>query len=349
MGRPLPPLLDGALQEPRVEPFLQRVIAQRFGAGSAVQKVSASVVQRRVVRYAIAAVRPGAPEPFACHVIGKVYDGPAAGPEELEALQRLRERGFAAARPPSIGVPEAYAYVPELQMLLMQDVGGTPLRQLVKQRRARPAHMRRFARALVKLHRFPPILADPYTIDDHLAQRCAGQCGPLGAAFPELAPAIGEIVATAREWQCGERALAHGDWHLGQLHVDGHASWILDFEQLRWGDPAHDVALAVMQLARLAREGGRAAEARALRDAFLATYFTTMGLDCAARLPLNVALALLKRACKRFRWQDQDGWPDTVRAQIRQATEWVRLQRALPPPRCLADVIAMCDSCAATA
>ena len=31
---------------------------------------------------------------------------------------------------------------------------------------------------------------------------------------------------------------------------------------------------------------------------------------------MHMALIHLNRACKRFRWQDEPGWPDTVRRQI---------------------------------
>jgi aminoglycoside phosphotransferase (APT) family kinase protein len=282
-------------------------------------------------------------------VIGKVCDTEAAGRQEFTALQRLRERGFADAPPRSVRVPEAYAFVPELGLLLMQDVGGTSLKQLVKEGRARPGHLRRLARALAKLHAFPPVVEVPYTLDDHLAQRCAGQCGALAATLPELAGEIGAIVAAARELEGGARALAHGDFHLGQLHLDGAASWILDFEQLRWGDPAYDVALVVMQLARLSLYGRRPHHVRALRDAFLCCYFAAADLGNAARLPLNVALALLKRACKRVRWQDDPGWRDAVRAQIRQAADCIALQRALRTPRGIDEVLDLCDRCPSTA
>jgi hypothetical protein len=76
---------------------------------------------------------------------------------------------------------------------------------------------------------------------------------------------------------------------------------------------------------------------------FVATYFERAEPHRAARLPLDLALIYLKRACKRFRWRDEDGWPDDVRRQIALAERCLDWLAAVRPPRSTAEVLALCE------
>ena len=80
------------------------------------------------------------------------------------------------------------------------------------------------------------------------------------------------------------------------------------------------------------------------RDAFFGTYFELRDLEVAARIPLQEALIHLKRACKRLRWQDEEGWTETIRDEIRQAEACLDVLECVRPPRSVAGVRELYDS-----
>jgi hypothetical protein len=65
-----------------------------------------------------------------------------------------------------------------------------------------------------------------------------------------------------------------------------------------------------------------------------------------------MALIHLKRACKRFRWQDEPGWPDIVRRQIDEGAACMEAAvRLVTVPRSIGAVAGLAgiyDSCPAT-
>jgi hypothetical protein len=92
-----------------------------------------------------------------------------------------------------------------------------------------------------------------------------------------------------------------------------------------------------------------AAYVQSLRDAFLAAYLAETDDELAARVPLHMALIHLKRACKRFRWQDEPGWPDIVRRQIGESATCMQAAEHIAAlPRGVEDVAAIYDCCPAT-
>jgi hypothetical protein len=101
-------------------------------------------------------------------------------------------------------------------------------------------------------------------------------------------------------------------------------------------------------LKHLEQRTGDAVYVRSLRDAFLAPYLDDTGYDIAARVPMHMALIHLKRACKRFRWQDEPGWPDTIRRQIAEAAVCMETAVGVSLPRSLEDVAGIYARCPAT-
>lgn len=255
------------------------------------------------------------------------------------------EQGFPQRPPTFISLPEAYAYVPQAKTVLMEDVGGDSLKRLLKSGRARPEHMRLFAEVLVKLQRFPLMFGAPFTLEDHLALRCRGQCGPLADALPELARPIERIVEAAARQREHVFVLSHGDYHPGQVQLGVHRLWLLDPDPMSWDDPAYDVAMACMVLKRMGSERGREAYFRRLCDVFLSTYFARMDLGTATRIPLNAPLIHLKRACKRLLFQGSSA--DEIRLEIRQASECLTMQGEVGRLYDLDDVIRLSWRCAA--
>lgn len=336
MGRPLPGALEDALDCTSVEPALRRLAERRFGPGAQLAQVRAELVKRRVVRYSLAIQRPGGST--AWRVIGKVYESPEEAVRAFHRQRWLRGQGF--ARSSSACVPEAYAHCADARTLLMEEVGGESLKRLLKQGRARIEDVQLFAEALARLHLVEASFGEPFTLADHLERRCAGLAPELARTFPELRGGIERVLAIARREADWATTLAHGDYHPGQVHLDGGRAWILDLDPLHRGAPAYDVAMVLVMLGLLAPPDPSGCT-HPLGTAFLEHYFARVDPERARALPIQAALVLLKRACKRFRYRDEPGWEATVLRQIRCATAFAELQTELPRPRVLADVLAL--------
>ena len=343
MGRPLPTGLGLALDEERIEPALLASLESRLRSAARIRRVKGTILQRRTLRYELEHEGPG---PRArTFLIGKVYESVAAGTRGFDALRWLNEHVSPGSG--CLAVPRAVAYLPDFSLLLMEEAGGRSLHRMLKEESARPEHLRLFARALLELHGLPHAFGAPFTLDDHLAVRCAGLTGALQAAFPELARPIERILASARRAESGELApactVAHGDYHPGQAHLDGERVWLVDIDPLHQGNPGYDLAMALFSLKRLEATPEDARRIAPLRAAFCATYFERVEPRRAERLPLDVALIYLKRACKRFRWQDEDGWQDAVRRQIGLAQRCVDWLEEARPCRTAAEAIELCQ------
>lgn len=322
MGRPIP-ALDEALAGSSVEPALRELVHARFGAETVLRSSRAEVLKRRVLRFELELGSTSERVPRTWRLVGKVYESAERGAQAFATHRWLLEHGFRDR--PAASIPEAYAYSPEARTLFMQEVGGESLKQLLKSARARPQHLRRCADGLAALHGCPAAFGEAFTLDDHLERRCAGLVPALARALPEFAPGIERILDTARRHAPPATTVAHGDFHPGQVHLDGERLWILDLDPLHQGDPAYDLAMVVVQLELLRLESQRD-DLRALTAAFLERYVVHLGLEHAQRIPIHAALILLKRACKRFRYQDDPGWKATAGRQIASAAAFAALQ-----------------------
>ena len=248
--------------------------------------------------------------------IGKVLP-PGAGATLDANLRALWSHGFQRGAADGIAVPEPIAYLPELSMHLQEDVGGVSIRNLVK-RIPEAADFRVAARVLAKLHGcgLPP---GPARGVDALMLRCHPRHPFLGLAFPELAATVNDIVERARALERRGHApvtAVHGDFHLGQVHVSGEHSWLVDLDALGFADPASDLGNVLVFLEdKMRREPMLAAMVTAFRD----EYTARSPFDSWARVPLYEALTHLRRACKQLRLQPE-GWRDKVRAMVERAS-----------------------------
>jgi aminoglycoside phosphotransferase (APT) family kinase protein len=349
MGRPVPSLDQAALDPVRMLGPMRALTRKGPAAATwmGVRAVAVEPLDRRLLRYR---VELNAPRPH-WSVIGKVYETNIEGQRAFDGMRRLWDSGFASRTPGAVRIPEPYGYLADLRLLLMEDVPGKSLKALVKRRVAGPAEMRLLALALVKLHRYALALGGIFGVEHHLAVRCDGRHDALAQAFPEVAPQVHSIVERARELESQLGAVptaVHGDFHLGQVHVMNDRAWILDLDPLHVGDPAYDVAMMFVMLKQLERRIEDASYVRMLRDTFIHSYFYGGGYEVAQRVPLHVALIHLKRACKRFRYKDEEGWPYTVCRQIEEGAACMKLMDAARSPRSDWDVAALYDDCPVT-
>jgi len=252
----------------------------------------------------------GAPE---WRVIGKVLP-PGAGAALDANMRALWAHGFHRGAADGIAIPEPIAYLPELSMHLQEDVGGVSIRNLLK---GAPdvEDFRVAARALAKLHG-SSLPQGPARGVDALMLRCHPRHPFLGLAFPELAATVEDIVERARSLECRGPAWpvtpVHGDFHLGQVHVNGDRAWLVDLDALGFGDPASDLGNVLVFLEDKMR---RDVSLTAMVAAFRAEYAARSPFDPWARVPLYEALTHLRRACKQLRLQ-QPGWRDKVHAMV---------------------------------
>lgn len=346
MGRPLPAGLGVALDEARIEPALVAALQPQLGPAR-IRALTSSILKRRTLRYELELDGPG-PDKHLC-LIGKVYESSAAGERGHAALRWLCDQGFHSRGARGVSVPRPVAYLPEFALLLMEEAQGSSVQRLLKEGLASDEHLRQLARVLLQLHSLPAAFGRPFTLDDHLAVRCAGLTDALRDAFPDLARPLGRLLERARAAEQDELApactVAHGDYHPGQVHIDGENLWLVDLDPLHQGNPGYDLAMVLFSLKRLETTPAETRTIASLRASFLATYFAAVEPRRAARLPLDVALIYLKRACKRFRYQDEDGWPNAVRRQIALAERCLAWLDESRPCRSVAEVQELCEHC----
>ena len=317
---------------------MRSVLAERapaaFGPRFAIDAIDIDVYRRHgnrcVIRYHAFGASPGR-GPVEWRVIGKVLP-PGAGVELDANMRSLWSHGFERGGADGIAVPEPIAFLPELSMHLQEDVGGVSVRNLVK-RGLEEAHFRFAARVLAKLHccRLP---AGPARGVDAMMLRCHPRHPFLGLAFPELAATVDDIVARARALELALHPLpltpVHGDFHLGQVHVDGDRAWLVDLDALGFADPASDLGNVLVFLDdKIRRDPAMAAMVRAFRE----EYSAHAPAGAWNRVPLYEALTHLRRACKQLRIQ-QPGWRDKVKLMVeRSARKLAEAETLNRPPR----------------
>jgi hypothetical protein len=307
--------LDGlrtALDQQHVKAMLSPMLAASFGEPVRVDDVRIEVLRSRsnrcLLRYDLAVSRP-THAGGRLGVIAKVLR-PGVGERVLENMRDLWCNGFGRDAGDGIGIPEPLGFASSANLLLQEEVPGLPLKMVV-QEDCRAEHFRQLARALSKLHACPIPPRPPFTVRDHL-QRCHPKYPLLAEARPELARTIDQVVERAYRIEAGfgpiDWAAIHGDFHLGQLHIQNGHTWLVDFDALAYGDPAADLGNVLVFLHAKAR---RNPAMRALIDVFLADYFARADRAIARRIPLYEGLTHLRRACKAMRFGNE-GWEKTA-------------------------------------
>jgi hypothetical protein len=322
-----------ALDPDHMRPILSTYAPSTLGAGFTIGDIELDIYRRHgnrcVIRYRAHGVT-AAGVVAEWRVIGKVLP-PGAG-EALDASMRaLWAHGFARGASDGIGIPEPIAFLPALSMHLQEDVGGTSIRNLVK-RGPEASQFRTAARALAKLHRCA-LPAGPARGVEALLLRCHPRHPFLGLAVPEIAAVVDEVVERARaleqRWPATPVTPVHGDFHLGQVHVDGDRAWLVDLDALGFADPASDLGNILVFLEdKVRREPAIGPMVEAFRD----EYEAHTGSAAWERVPFYEALTLLRRASKQLRLQ-QPGWRDKVRGMVEHAARRIAVAETVSPPQ----------------
>ncbi|MDZ7266768.1 MAG: aminoglycoside phosphotransferase family protein [candidate division KSB1 bacterium] len=320
--------LASALDEAHMQAKLRPLVQARFGQSVEVDRVDIEILRRRnqrcVVRYHLALT--GAAQQV-WRVIGKVYKA-NQGRQVYDDMCTLWRHGFDREAGDGISMPEPYDFWDDLCLLLQEEVPGVPVKAFAR-KAENTAAFRLLARTLVKLHRSPLAPGTPFTVRE-LLTRCHPRHEFLALALPNLAPAIDYLVTTAFKLEAAFGRIAmtplHGDFHLGQVHLEGNRAWLIDYDALCYGDPASDLGnLLVFLRGKVKRAPGLPV----LLEAFLDEYFTFMDPAIRQRLPLHEGLTHLRRACKCLRLQEP-GWEKKAQRMIARGLACFEQMKASP-------------------
>lgn len=230
------------------------------------------------------------------------------------------------------GMPGAapLVYHAGLRMLVHAEQVGTSLRAL----RSSPAFaswMEPLGELLARLHstRPPGVPARSPAFE---AGRVIAASGSLATLLPAHAAelfALGARLARHLEEATAPPTAVHGDFWDDQVLVSGRGAVLLDFDELRLGDPFSDVANFLAQLA--ARKGERVHDADGVRAAFLDAYASHRP-DGNGTLVLHEAAALLRAGLGSFRRLEPD-WPHSAERLVGLARDRLRDYERAPRGR----------------
>ncbi len=256
------------------------------------------VDMRAMVRLDVQAREAASERTAQRRVYTKIYREAEEG-ERAHAMQRvLWERtsaddvGFVVARPG--------AYLNGLRTLLLDEVTGTRLLDILRHEDDVLPVVRRVARAVAALHQLPGdevFAARARPPRDELA-RLEVLSGKLRAAVPDLEQTIAEVVGViAASFADVPSAPTHFDLKPGHIVLDGDRVGLLDFDKLVAADPMVDVTALMTHLRKershsQRRHGGTDAIARA----FAEEYFAHVPAAWGERFPASRAMALLLEA-----------------------------------------------------
>jgi aminoglycoside phosphotransferase (APT) family kinase protein len=232
-------------------------------------------------------------------LVGKLYPQ-ASQAQRVDAILRgLWDQAFATA--PGLGVPQPVGCVPELSMLVYVPVDGQPLDEVVAGDDPAAAldAIQRTASWLATLHTSRMLLDRRFTLETEVVNLQAW-AALVARTWPEEGPAAARISddlrASASALQLSTAAPIHKDFHYKHVLVDRGLK-VIDFDEVRLGDPAYDVAHFCAHLRLLAtRATGDPAAYADLEAAFLAAYDERAGAAAAAPFSWFAAYTCLKIA-----------------------------------------------------
>jgi hypothetical protein len=210
---------------------------------------------------------------------GKAYPEPTRAARAHDLMLRLYEEVF--RRAPGLRVPHPLAFDPDLALVVYTPVVGITLDRLASTPEFSAA-LGQTARWLATLHgsRLPLDRTLDVTHEAANALKWAGLVATrdpsAGAAASRLAGALGGTGPR----RCIERATPiHKDFHYGHVIV-GDGVGVVDFDELRLGDPNFDLAHFAANLHLLSvRTGARPVERDRWVTWFLAAYSDATGWE----------------------------------------------------------------------
>jgi Phosphotransferase enzyme family len=247
---------------------------------------------RGLIHYEIAGTRYGE----LCVVFGKLYPQIERAQRVCRIMQALRDDCFGHST--LLGVPSALGTLPDLSMLVYLPAEGQFLGDALADAQALQ-YMDMAGEWLGTLHIHPLPLDRHFRLSPELVNVQAWAV-LVGHKYPELAEDALRISKHlhehASEMQFETDSAIHKDFHYGHIVVDGGLK-VIDFDELRLGDPNFDVAHFCANLHLLAyRINNSPFQFSSLQSAFLRAYARTTDWVPNARFVYFYAYTCLKIA-----------------------------------------------------
>jgi thiamine kinase-like enzyme len=330
---PFPPSLDTALDQAHMSRALLPIVQEHFGSRTGIENLEVEHLERRLIRYTVQLFDSEKAQSVEWRLVGKVYGKPDQLSYNFGLMEELCKNGFSPETGDGISIAQPIGCLVEVCMLLMAEVPGLVLRQLIKRMAATEDQIRQLARATVKLHQSPVRTGKKSTLAGRLS-RIHPSLKVMVQAYPDLADSVNYIIENARRFLQGHGegivTLIHGDFHPGQVTVDNGNLCLLDLDNMKDADPAFDLSHVFSFFKRTARKRKLSNYIEGLRDIFIAEYFSRMDWEIARRIPLYEALRHVQRACKCYRVQDETDWEGKMKRLIEQAASCIRLMEEYP-------------------
>jgi hypothetical protein len=230
-------------------------------------------------------------------------------PDRAMALQEIHR-----AMLNRVPIPQSLGWSMDLGIVALQGLRGRPLRKAIQD----PASPLPGGVALIELlDRLPRLerraAAGPVA-------RVPAHIRLLSAVLPELADRLDAMARQVSRIPAGQEAPAHGDFHAGQILVDGeHVSGLVDVDTAGMGDRADDYAGLLAQLSTLAIDSSRRERIDQYGAALIRAF--DQHVDPVG-LRIRVGAAVLGFATGPFRVQ-MGNWADTTKARVALAERWI--------------------------
>jgi hypothetical protein len=281
--------------------LLRPILLEHVDRGSEIQRIKPEVLGHRlgkrcIVRFRFQALGEGADAASRRSVIAKLYKvRTTKGSQVFADMRRLRVRGF--GNESDLAIPRPIAFLPEDNVLLMEDVPG----KLLADRPPRELRegVAAAGRIIAKLHTSTVHTPRRHSADDEIAL-LEPWVALVSRVHPDLeglaAAALAAVRPALAACADAQRTPSHRDFYDKQVLLADGGATLIDFDTFCMADPALDVGnfLAHLDLARLqetmAEDG--------LEGGFLDGYRRTAGtLSGDARIAAYRAASLLRLAC----------------------------------------------------
>lgn len=227
-------------------------------------------------------------------LIGKVY--PVNRADVYRAMEEISQSGFGPGE--EFSIPQPYAFIPELHLLLQQKISGLPATEifLTADERGRAEAAERCAKWLSSFQSQAPLSAPVSVFTHKLLQRWLSRIVKRAKPLTDKAHQLFErldLAASALERT--EMCAGHGSYCHQQIIFTDTGTVTFDWDNHSISDPARDVARFIFTLQRSAVDVLDSIKALdGAIETFYETYRATSMFDVAKHLPFYKAAYCLK-------------------------------------------------------
>jgi aminoglycoside phosphotransferase (APT) family kinase protein len=321
------------LNPDETQAVLSTALRQVEGAGARLEGWTAEPLakrgKQRVLRYALRARVPGAPQIQHYQWVGKFYDREQTAGRVATVLRGLATTDCSTRG--DLVIPRVVAYHAPRRLLLLSYEPGESVIAAIAQHNG--LALSAIGRALSALHS-APVALDAVTSPEAVVGDLPRRIGRLGSRFPGATVSLRKVLGgLERQAPTGPAvpSFLHGDLGPAQLLWQGGRIVVLDFDECTRGDPALDLGNLLTQLRRLTlRKPGKLPAFTSLRPGLLEAYqrWSPPDPDLPRRVAWYERVALLRKI--HFLATDTTRRKGADAMRERQA-EAARLLKELPP------------------